>query len=133
MPKNVVLMEIEKVTWELEDTKTLRLKWPENYDPVYKTGQFITLYWPDCPKYKRAYSLSSSALDRGFYEVTIKRDGKMGTRMVDWAEEGQKLHVIPPVGRFLCFSNPISTWSASLEAPESLLSEGSQEKRRRAN
>ena len=64
MPKNVVLMEIEKVTWELEDTKTLRLKWPENYDPVYKTGQFITLYWPDCPKYKRAYSLSSSALDR---------------------------------------------------------------------
>ena len=54
MPKNVVLMEIEKVTWELEDTKTLRLKWPENYDPVYKTGQFITLYWPDCPKYKRA-------------------------------------------------------------------------------
>ena len=77
MPKNVVLMEIEKVTWELEDTKTLRLKWPENYDLVYKTGQFITLYWPDCPKYKRAYSLSSSALDRGFYEVTIKRDGKM--------------------------------------------------------
>ena len=43
MPKNVVLMEIEKVTWELEDTKTLRLKWPENYDPVYKTGQVITL------------------------------------------------------------------------------------------
>ena len=101
MPKNVVLMEIEKVTWELEDTKTLRLKWPENYEPVYKTGRFITLYWPDCPKYKRAYSLSSSALDRVFYEVTIKRDGKMGTRMVDWAEEGQKLHVIPPVGRFL--------------------------------
>ena len=29
MPKNVVLMEIEKVTWELEDTKTLRLKWPK--------------------------------------------------------------------------------------------------------
>ncbi|MEL0061775.1 MAG: FAD-binding oxidoreductase, partial [Verrucomicrobiales bacterium] len=106
MPKNVVLMEIEKVTWELEDTKTLRLKWPENYEPVYQTGQFITLYWPDCPKYKRAYSLSSSALDRGFYEVTIKRDGKMGTRMVDWAEEGQKLHVIPPVGRFLPVFEP---------------------------
>jgi len=106
MPKNIVLMEIEKVTWELEDTKTLRLKWPEDYEPIYKTGQFITLYWPDCPKYKRAYSLSSSALDRGFFEVTIKRDGKMGTRMVDWAEEGQKLHVIPPVGRFLPVFEP---------------------------
>ena len=91
---------------ELPDTKTLRLKWPDGYNPDFKTGQFITLYWPDTPNYKRAYSLSSCALDRGFYEVTIKRDGKMGTRIVDWAKVGDKLFVIPPVGKFLPVYEP---------------------------
>jgi ferredoxin-NADP reductase len=86
---------------ELPDTKTIRLKWPDGYNPDFKTGQFITLYWPDTPNYKRAYSLSSCALDRGFYEVTVKRDGKMGTRIVDWAKAGDKFFVIPPVGKFL--------------------------------
>jgi ferredoxin-NADP reductase len=106
MPKNIVEMEIEAATAELPDTKTLRLKWPDNYDPSFKTGQFITVYWPDTPKYKRAYSLSSCALDKGYFEVTIKRDGKMGTRIVDWAEAGNKLFVIPPVGRFLPVYEP---------------------------
>ncbi|MDA0749074.1 MAG: FAD-binding oxidoreductase [Verrucomicrobia bacterium] len=106
MPKNVVEMEIDEVTMELPDTKTLRLKWPEGYETDFKTGQFITVYWPDTPKYKRAYSLSSCALDTGFFEVTIKRDGKMGTRIVDWAEKGNKLFVIPPVGRFLPVLEP---------------------------
>ena len=96
MPKNIVEMEIEAATAELPDTKTLRLKWPDNYDPSFKTGQFITVYWPDTPKYKRAYSLSSCALDKGYFEVTVKRDGKMGTRIVDWASPGDKLFVIPP-------------------------------------
>lgn len=99
-------MEIDEVTMELPDTKTLRLKWPEGYETDFKTGQFITVYWPDTPKYKRAYSLSSCALDTGFFEVTIKRDGKMGTRIVDWAEKGSKLFVIPPVGRFLPVLEP---------------------------
>src|SRR6185437_12313985 len=101
MAKQTVEMEIEKVTMELPDTKTIRLKWPEGYNIDFKTGQFITLYWPDTPNYKRAYSLSSCALDRGFYEVTVKRDGKMGTRIVDWAKEGDKMGVLPPVGKFL--------------------------------
>jgi ferredoxin-NADP reductase len=101
MGKVITEMEIESVTTELPDTKTIRLKWPAGYDPDFKTGQFITLFWPDTPSYKRAYSLSSCALDRGFYEVTVKRDGKMGTRIVDWAKTGDKMVVIPPTGRFL--------------------------------
>lgn len=101
-------MEIEAVTMELPDTKTIRLKWPEGYEVEFLTGQFITVYWPDAPKYKRAYSLSSCALDRGFFEVTVKRDGKMGTRIVDWAKAGDKLFVIPPVGKFLPVYEPDS-------------------------
>jgi ferredoxin-NADP reductase len=106
MAKQIAEMEISAVTMELPDTKTIRLKWPDGYDLDFKTGQFITLYWPDAPDYKRAYSLSSSALDRGFYEVTVKRDGKMGTRIVDWAKEGDRLFVIPPTGRFLPVFEP---------------------------
>ena len=106
MPKLRVEMKIEKVTMELPDTKTLQLKWPEDYDVNFLTGQFITLWWPHYPKYKRAYSLSSSALDRGNFEITVKRDGKMGTSIVDWAEEGDSLWVIEPTGKFLPVFDP---------------------------
>lgn len=93
-------MEIESVKMELPDTKTVRFKWPEGYNVDFRTGQFITVFWPDTTNYKRAYSLSSCALDRGFFEVTVKRDGKMGTRVVDWAKPGDRMWVIPPTGRF---------------------------------
>ncbi|MGD0812610.1 MAG: FAD-binding oxidoreductase [Verrucomicrobiota bacterium] len=106
MAKQIVEMLVETATMELPDTKSLKLRWPEGYDVDFKTGQFITLYFADAPVYKRAYSLSSCALDRGFYEVTIKRDGKMGTRIVDWVQPGDKLFVIPPTGRFLPVFEP---------------------------
>jgi len=101
MAKLIAEMEVETATMELPDTKTLKLKWPEGYDIDFKTGQFITVYFPDTPSYKRAYSLSSCALDRGHYEITVKRDGKMGARIVDWVKAGDKMWVIPPAGRFL--------------------------------
>ena len=106
MAKEILEMLVESVTMELPDTKTIRLKWPDGHNPDFKTGQFITVYWPETTNYKRAYSLSSCALDRGFYEVTVKRDGKMGTRIVDWAKAGDKLFVIPPVGKFLPVYEP---------------------------
>jgi len=106
MAKVIAEMLVESANLELPDTKTLRLQWPQGYQPDFKTGQFITLFFPDSPAYKRAYSLSSCALDRGFYEVTIKRDGKMGTRIVDWVQPGDKLVVIPPAGRFLPVLEP---------------------------
>jgi ferredoxin-NADP reductase len=106
MAKIVAEMVIDEATMELPDTKTIKLKWPEGYHVDFKTGQFITLYWPDTPNYKRAYSLSSCALDQGCYEVTVKRDGKMGTRVVDWAKVGDRLGVLPPTGRFLPVLEP---------------------------
>ncbi len=107
MAKVIAEMLVESVKLELPDVKTVRLQWPEGYDPgEFKTGQFITVYWPHKPKYKRAYSLSSSGLDRGAYEVTVKRDGKMGTSIVDWVDAGDKLFVIPPTGRFLPVFDP---------------------------
>lgn len=106
MAKQIAEMAIESATMELPDTKTIRLKWPDGYDVEFRTGQFITLYWLDAPDYKRAYSLSSCALDRGAFEVTIKREGKMGTRLVDWAKAGDKMGVLPPAGKFLPVYEP---------------------------
>ena len=106
MAREPIEMLIETVTTELPDTKTIRLQWPDGHAPDFLTGQFITLYWPDTPGYKRAYSLSSCALDRGSYEVTVKREGKMGTRVVDWAKPGDKLFVLPPAGKFLPVFEP---------------------------
>jgi glycine betaine catabolism B len=106
MAREPIEMTIETATMELPDTKTIRLKWPEGHNPDFLTGQFITIYWPEAPNYKRAYSLSSCALDRGAYEVTVKRDGKMGTRIVDWAKAGDKLFVLPPAGKFLPVFEP---------------------------
>ena len=106
MPKQIAEMRVEAATMELPDTKTIRLQWPQGYSPEFKTGQFITVYFSDSPAYKRAYSLTSCALDRGFFEVTIKREGKMGTRIVDWVQPGDLLWVIPPSGRFLPVLEP---------------------------
>jgi ferredoxin-NADP reductase len=106
MAKPVVEMLVEEAQLELPDTKTLKLKWPDGYNVDFRTGQFVTLFWPDDPHYKRAYSLSSCALDRGYFEVTVKRDGKMGTRIVDWARAGHRLGVIAPTGRFLPVLEP---------------------------
>ncbi len=106
MAKVITEMSVETVTAELPDTKTIRLKWPDGHNPEFKTGQFITIFWPDTPNYKRAYSLSSCALDRGYYEVTVKREGRMGTRIVDWVKEGDKFGVLPPVGKFLPVLEP---------------------------
>lgn len=106
MAKIIAEMVVEKVTPEAQDVKTLLLRWPPGYEVDFKTGQFITLFWPDAPSYKRAYSLSSCALDRGFFEVTVKREGKMGTRVVDWVKEGDRMGVLPPTGRFLPVLEP---------------------------
>lgn len=106
MAKTILEMEVESVTLEAADTKTIRFRWPEGHDPDFKTGQFITIYWLDTPSYKRAYSLSSSAIDRGYYDITVKRDGRMGTRLVDWIKPTDRLAVIAPTGRFLPVYDP---------------------------
>ena len=39
MAKQIVDMAVESVKMELPDTKTVRLKWPDAYNPDFKTGQ----------------------------------------------------------------------------------------------
>lgn len=106
MPRQAIEMLVEDAFMELEDVKVLRLKWPDNFAPDFKTGQFITLFWPDAPSYRRAYSVCSCALNRGYYEIAVKREGKMGTRIVDWAKIGDRFGVLEPAGKFLPVFEP---------------------------
>lgn len=106
MAKPIYECVVTKVTPETKDVKTLRIDWPPSVDYQFKTGQFITLYLPEDPKTKRAYSLSSSELERGAFEITIKRAGNFGTRIHDMAKEGLKLMVLPPTGNFLLPADP---------------------------
>ena len=106
MAKQIVECTVSKVIQETWDVKTLHIDWAPGVDYTFKTGQFITIYLPEDPKTKRAYSLSSCELDRGFFEITIKRMGNFGTRINDLAKEGMKVMVIPPVGKFTLPEDP---------------------------
>lgn len=106
MAKPICECVVSKVIQETEDVKTLHIDWPPGVDYTFKTGQFITIYLPEDPKTKRAYSLSSCEFDRGFFEITIKRMGNFGARINDIARDGMKLMVIPPTGRFSLPEDP---------------------------
>ena len=100
MPRKITEMVCSKVTDETHDVRTFRLDWPTGVDYQFVTGQFITVWFPEDPKIKRAYSLSSCELDRGYFDITVKKAGNFGTRLWTDLKEGMKLMVIEPVGKF---------------------------------
>ncbi len=100
MAKQILELTVSKVIQERGDTKTFHIEWAAGTEYTFKTGQFITVYLPEEPQTKRAYSLSSCALDRGYFEITVKRAGYFGEKLNEVIKEGSKLVVIPPVGKF---------------------------------
>jgi ferredoxin-NADP reductase len=106
MAITIVDMPITKVVQETPDTRTFRLQPPGGFDMNWKPGQFITVNYPEDPKTKRAYSLSSSPLDDMYLEITIKKMGHFGTRIYETGDVGKVLNVIPPRGKFLLPQDP---------------------------
>ncbi len=106
MPRVITEMPVTELTQETHDVKTLKLEWPTGTDFIFKTGQFITLYFADDPKVKRAYSLSSCQFDRGYFDITVKKMGFFGTKLNEVVQVGTKLMVIPPTGNFTLPSDP---------------------------
>ena len=90
MPRKITEMVCSKVTDETHDVRTFRLDWPTGVDYQFVTGQFITVWFPEDPKIKRAYSLSSCELDRGYFDITVKKAGNFGTRLWTDLKEGMK-------------------------------------------
>jgi ferredoxin-NADP reductase len=91
-------MKVSEVIQETHDVKTFKIDWPAGADYPFKTGQFITVFLPADPKTKRAYSLSSCELDRGFYDITVKKMGNFGARLNEVVKVNDKLMVISPTG-----------------------------------
>ena len=100
MPRKITEMVCSQVTDETHDVRTFRLDWPPGVDYQFVTGQFITVWFPHDPATKRAYSLSSCELDRGHFDITVKKAGNFGTRLYNELKVGGKLMVIEPVGKF---------------------------------
>ena len=101
-----VAMPITQVVQETLDSRTFRLQPPPGFDMDWRPGHFITVNFPEDPKTRRAYSLSSSPLDGDFLEITIKRFGDFGTRLYDSAGVGTVLQVIAPRGKFVLPDDP---------------------------
>ncbi len=106
MPRKITEMACIQVTEETPDVRTFRLAWPSEVDFQFRTGQFITVWFPRDPATKRAYSLSSCELDRGYFDITVKKAGQFGTCLYQELKPGMKLIVIEPVGRFVLPDDP---------------------------
>ncbi|HUK82858.1 MAG TPA: FAD-binding oxidoreductase [Verrucomicrobiae bacterium] len=102
----VIEMPISRVVQETPDTRTFRLEPPPDFPMNWQPGQFITIYLPDDPKTRRAYSLSSSPLDGHYLEITIKRMGNFGTRVYETGVVGTRTMAIPPRGKFVLPADP---------------------------
>lgn len=96
-------MRIARIVRETQDAVSLVLEDPTGAPIVFSPGQFFTLHVPVGGEVvKRAYSASSSALDRAQVSVTVKRvaDGRLSRHIVGQANPGDMIEVLGPSGSF---------------------------------
>ncbi|MCB9754701.1 MAG: ferredoxin--NADP reductase [Myxococcales bacterium] len=102
-------LEIVALTRETDDAVTLTLADPDGGELRFVPGQFFTvLVDVGGETLRRAYSLSSSALERERASVTIKRvsGGRASNHLNDHAAVGQRLLVLGPSGAFTVAPSP---------------------------
>lgn len=77
--------------------------------PIFQAGQFINLFINIDNKIttSRPYSISSSPLERGYYEVTVQKvkDGFVSQYIVNNLKIGDELKITSPAGQF--FYSPV--------------------------
>ena len=106
-PKRLSL-EVMEVINETPTSKTLRLKSGTGYLPPFQAGQYINLFVEvDGTNTSRAMAISSSPLERGHYDITVRKipGGFVSTYLVDDVEVGQRIESTGPMGNF--YFNPI--------------------------
>jgi len=85
---------------ETDDMRTFRLARPEGF--AFEAGQFVTVRvrvdGKDCV---RCYSISSAPDVRGYFEITVKRQGVVSNALHATARPGAQLFVRRPNGRFV--------------------------------
>ncbi len=96
-------LRIARIVRETADAVSLVLEDPTGAPITFAPGQFFTLHVNIGGEiHKRAYSASSSALDRSRVAVTVKRvsDGRVSRHLVGHAHEGDPIDVLGPSGSF---------------------------------
>jgi ferredoxin-NADP reductase len=98
--RKLVVAEVRK---ETPDAVSLVLRDPTGAPIAFEAGQFFTLSRRiGDDTHKRAYSASSSALEKGSVSVTVKRvsGGLVSNDLNDRAQVGDTLSVLGPSGSF---------------------------------
>ena len=108
------LLHVGRIFQETPTVKTFRLTDPAGglLPFVYLPGQFLTLtVRPDGEAIKRSYTIASSPTQRGFAEITVKREeqGAVSRFLHDRVAEGDTLQVTAPSGRFTFTGDEAST------------------------
>ena len=110
--QKVMQLPVSLITVETPDTKTLRLDLGHNKPFSFLPGQFIIitaeLFNPKRNKVapvNRAFSISSSPLEKDYLEITAKKyqDGRMTPWLHDAVQVGLVLSVKGPDGKFVFY------------------------------
>jgi ferredoxin-NADP reductase len=100
---------------ETSDIKTFRLSRPPGFD--FKPGQFAPVRMSiDGKPHVRCYSISSSPDSRGYFEISVRRQGLVSTTLHATVRQGSQLTIGKPAGHFV--------YPADDERPLALLAGG---------
>ncbi len=99
---------VSKIIKETVSTKTIRLTAVSAYLPPFQAGQYISVSVEvDKVRTGRAYSISSSPSQTGYYDITVRRvkNGRVSNFLLDKVTVGDFLQSSGPQGHF--HYNPI--------------------------
>ena len=94
--ETIVLAVLEEAT----DIRTFRLSRPQGFD--FTAGQFVPVrVLVDGKPHVRCYSISSSPDSRGYFEISVRRQGLVSTTLHATLRTGSRLPIGRPAGQFV--------------------------------
>lgn len=107
-PKRIALT-VQEIIEDTPSTKTLRVVSSNQHAlPPFQSGQYVNLFVEiDGVQTARPYAISSSPLQRDYYDITVKRaeGGFVSHYLLDQVSVGQTLSSSGPMGTF--YHNPL--------------------------
>ena len=95
------ILKISKITDETMSVKAFRVELPKDANIDFYPGQFFMVSFVNEPEIKlsRAYSISSSPLNRNYLEIALDKVGPFTTKLFSM-KEGDLLKFKGPYGKF---------------------------------
>jgi len=98
-----VILELVRIERQTHDCTSLRFRIPEGRGIDFRPGQFLTFDWLlNGQKLSRSFSISSAPTQRGFVEITVKKNpqGLVSRFLNERAAPGLMVEARGPFGRF---------------------------------